>query len=140
MAQASEEAAAAAGIRIHRAHRVFSARRWDGRGAVAGASTTDVVGGARSHLLLARALAVEFIIKGEWGLLGSEVDVPRAASAAAELAGSLGQAVLEVGGRARGGAWVRGLGSLEGVAGTAPAGVDVVAGGGVGFGDGIAGH
>lgn len=99
-----------------------------------------MVGGAGAHVPLAGLLALQLIVEGIRGLLGGEVDVASAAAAAAEAGGCLGQAVLEVRGGTGGRAWVGGLGGLEGVAGAAAAGVDVVAGCGVGFGDGVGGH
>lgn len=98
-----------------------------------------MVGRARLHLLFAGALTVELVVKGEGLLLGGQVDVACAATATAELGGGLGQAILEEGCRARGGSRVGGLGGLEGVASTTTARIDVVAGRGVGFGDGIGG-
>lgn len=96
-----------------------------------------MVDGPRAHLLLTGALAIELIVKGKGSLLGRQMDVAGAATAAAELGGGLGQAVLEEGGRAGRGARVGGLGGLEGIASAATARVDVVAGGGVRFGDGV---
>lgn len=111
-----------------------------GRAVVARAATADVVDGTVLHVAVAGALALELLVEGEGQFLRSQVDVPGAATAATELGGGLRQAMLEVRGGARGGAAVGGLGSFEGVAGAATAGVDVVAGSGVRLGDGVGGH
>lgn len=140
VAQAVQEAVAVvAALTVDGAGRVLAQVGWlhGGRGVVARAAAADVVDGTGAHLLLAGALAIELIVKREGSLLGGQVNVAGAATAAAELGGGLGQAVLEEGGRTRGGARVGGLGGLEGVAGAATAGVDVVAGGWVRFGDGV---
>jgi hypothetical protein len=98
-----------------------------------------VIGGTVLHLLLAGALTVELVIEGERLLLGGEVDVAGTAPAAAEPGAGLREAGLEERRRTGGRSGVAGLGGLEGIAGAASAGVDVVAGGGVRFGDGVVG-
>ena len=98
-----------------------------------------MIGGTVLHLLLAGALTVELVIEGERLLLGGEVDVAGTASAAAEPGAGLREAGLEERRRTGGRSGVAGLGGLEGIAGAASAGVDVVAGGGVRFGDGVVG-
>jgi len=90
-------------------------------------------------LPLAGALTLELLVEGEDSLLGVQVDVPGAASAAAELLAGLGQAVLEERGWARGGAAVGGLGCFYGVASAAAAGMGIVADSWVRFCDGVSG-
>jgi hypothetical protein len=139
MAETSEESAPAAGIGVCGAGGILPLRCGWGRGVVASTTTANVIDGTVLHLLLAGALAVELVIEGERLLLGREVDIAGTASAAAELGAGLREAVLEERRGTGGRSGVAGLGGLEGIAGAASACVDVVAGGGVRFGDGVVG-
>lgn len=137
MAETSQESTAAAAISVHRGGGILAEGRWRRGGVVASAASTNRVDCAALHLLLAGTLAGEFIIEREGFLLGCQVDVPRATSAAAELGAGLREAIMEVRGRAGGAVAIRGLRGLEGVAGAATAGTDVGAGSWVRFGDGV---
>jgi len=77
--------------------------------------------------LLAGRLALELLIEGEDGSLAGLVDVSRATASAGELGGRLGNAILKERGGAAGRGAAGGLGSLEGVSGTASARVGVLA-------------